>query len=452
MDQLKQELKDTQLEKSLLLAERWKTLPSSIKTMNQLAGKTAVACGATHHVMERCNFSCTCCYLGAEANKTEPLPFEEAREQLDLLRANLGVRGKVQITAGEVTLLPVEDLGRIIKYALSIGLDPMVMSHGQRFLDEPDYLFSLVEKYELGKVSIHVDTTQRGRKSTNSRMTEADLNAVRNDFADLIREVRRKTGRPFKAASTITVTQDNLGQMNEVLSWFLKHADAFRLLSFQPVADVGRTRKSRSKDPVHGASLWEQVNQACGREMNSAPMHFGHPLCNTTVPIIVVNIGSRKVIFEGLRKGNENDLIMFSRAVDQIGSKVRWSESLFKNSLRVAKIFVRNPRFFLQTIAYAFFRSFDEFGRILELFKGVILERKLPRVSPFLIVVHNFMSPEQLKTEEGEERLNACVFKLAVGDKMVSMCEMNATDLRAKIDRMQIRSKAFAEAQVTVED
>ena len=57
-----------------------------------------------------------------------------------------------------------------------------------------------------------------------------------------------------------------------------------------------------------------------------------------------------------------------------------------------------------------------------------------------------------VKTEEGEERLNACVFKLAVGDKMVSMCEMNATDLRAKIDRMQIRSKAFAEAQVTVED
>ena len=119
MDRLKQQCKDTQVEKNLLLAERWRTLPSSIKTMNQLAGKTAVACGATHHVMERCNFSCTCCYLGAEANKTEPLPFEEVREQLDLLRAHLGARGKVQITAGEVTLLPVEDLGRIIEYALS---------------------------------------------------------------------------------------------------------------------------------------------------------------------------------------------------------------------------------------------------------------------------------------------------------------------------------------------
>ena len=95
--------------------------------------------------------------------------------------------------------------------------------------------------------------------------------------------------------------------------------------------------------------------------------------------------------------------------------------------------------FFLQTISYAFFRFFGELGQIGELLKAVFLERKLPRVRPFLIVVHNFMSPGELKTAEGQERLDACVFKLAVEGELVSMCEMNATDLRAKIDRMQIK-------------
>ena len=96
-------------ERQQLLAERWETLPKSVQTPVQIAGKSAIFCGATHHVMERCNFSCTCCYLGKDANKTEPLPFEEVKEQLDQLRAALGHGGKAQITAGEVTLLPLED-------------------------------------------------------------------------------------------------------------------------------------------------------------------------------------------------------------------------------------------------------------------------------------------------------------------------------------------------------
>jgi len=48
------------------------------------------------------------------------------------------------------------------------------------------------------------------------------------------------------------------------------------------------------------------------------------------------------------------------------------------------------------------------------------------------------MSPGDLLTKEGKERLEACIFKVPVDGKLVSMCEMNATDLRAKIDRLQI--------------
>ncbi len=434
---------DEQLEKKKLLAQRWDTLPESVKTKTQLIGKTAVACGATHHVMERCNFSCTCCYLGAEANKTEPLSFEAVAEQLDELRKHLGVGGKVQITAGEVTLLPLKKLGRIVVYAISLGLDPMVMSHGQRFLDEPDYLIALVRDYGLAKVSIHVDTTQRGRRGHDSKMSEVDLHAVRDAFAVLIRRVRKETGRPFEAASTVTVTAGNVSEMNEVTDWFLRNCDAFRMLSFQPVADVGRTRKRQSEVQVDNSILWSQVEAACGRKMNDRPMHFGHQQCNITVPMVVANFSSRRIIFEGIRAGDLFDEDMFAAAVSEIGPAVDWTASGFMNALSLFTLYLRKPKFLWMTLRYSCYRFWSDRFKLEELFKLILSERRLPKIKPFLVVIHNFMSPGDLNTDLGKERLDACVFKLPVDGKLVSMCEMNATGLRAKIDRMQVEAKSM---------
>jgi len=42
-------------------------------------------------------------------------------------------------------------------------LDPLVMTHGRRFLQEPEYSQRLIEKDGPEKISIHVDATQRGR-------------------------------------------------------------------------------------------------------------------------------------------------------------------------------------------------------------------------------------------------------------------------------------------------
>jgi len=45
------------------------------------------------------------------------LLFDKVKEQVDALSALLGARDKMQIDSGEVTLLPVEDRGRIVAYA-----------------------------------------------------------------------------------------------------------------------------------------------------------------------------------------------------------------------------------------------------------------------------------------------------------------------------------------------
>ena len=165
---------------------RWDTLPESLKVPQQAMGRRLVTCGATHGVMERCNFACTSCYLTDIANAVQPLPFEEVKKQLDTLRLHLGSAGKAQITSGEVTLLPREELGRIVGYARAIGLEPMVMTNGERFLDEPDYLEYLVGEHGLKKVAIHIDTTQTGRRGMAPTARESDLLDLRDRFATLV--------------------------------------------------------------------------------------------------------------------------------------------------------------------------------------------------------------------------------------------------------------------------
>lgn len=424
-------------EKKRLLERRWASLPPELQTGNQIAGKSAISCGATHHVMEKCNFSCTCCYLGPEANKTQPLPFAEVKEQLDIMRRELGHRGKVQITAGEVTLLPLEQLGRIIRYAISIGLDPMVMSHGQRFLEEPDYLISLVSEYGLRKISIHVDTTQRGRTGIKSTVTEVELHQVRDQFANLIRRVRKITGKNLMAASTVTVTEGNLADVADITRWFFENSDAFRLLSFLPVADVGRTRKAQGS--VEREGLWEQIHSACGQSINRLPLQFGHRKCNNIVPIVLAKIGAKTVLLEGVRENNPRDEEMLARALNILGQGIDWDESLHRNALPFASVLIRHPRFLFQTLAYTAYRIASDRAKVREILQLMLEEKKFLRLRPFLFVIHNFMSPGELQTDEGKARLEACIFKLPVDGKMISMCEMNALGIREKLDRASLR-------------
>lgn len=428
----------TEIEK--LLQERWDSLPKSLQTPTQMLGKAAVACGATHHVMERCNFSCTCCYLGPEANKTEPLPFEEVKEQLDHMRATLGKGGKVQITAGEVTLLPLEDLGRIVKYGRSLDLDLMVMTHGQRFIEEPEYLKSLVQDYGLRKISIHIDTTQRGRKGTRGLSLEKELHKVRDEAAELIRWVRKETSLPLHAASTVTVTNQNLEGMADVMEWFFKNSDAFRLLSFQPVADVGRTRKSYSTAIINN-ELWKHIYMAARRSFNPQPVLYGHPKCNNIVPLVVTQVLGEHFIFEGLRKDNEADEAMFAEALPHFARRIDWSNNWRKNAPIIIGTFLRHPMFLLRSCLWGMKRLKAEFPLLKKLIKASWKERAMPSISPFLLVVHNFMSPDDLTTEEGKERLDACSFKLPVNGEMISMCEMNASGLREQIDQLNLKAK-----------
>ncbi|HEX5760133.1 MAG TPA: radical SAM protein [Thermoanaerobaculia bacterium] len=156
-------------EKRRLLDDRWRGLAPALRLPGQGLGQKATGCGATIGVQPRCDFACTGCYLGSEANRVPALPTAAVLAQLDGLRRYLGPKSNVQITDGEVTLRPMEQLVEILAHARAIGVVPMVMTHGDTFRRRPGLLERLMVEGGLTEVSIHVDVTQRGRDGYSAR-------------------------------------------------------------------------------------------------------------------------------------------------------------------------------------------------------------------------------------------------------------------------------------------
>lgn len=62
-------------------------------------------------------------------------------------------------------------------------------------------------------------------------------------------------------------------------------------------------------------------------------------------------------------------------------------------------------------------------------------ERRAVFARPLMVVVHRFMEPGELQMELGRQRLEVCVFKWPVDGEMVSLCEVNATNLRRQLNQ-----------------
>ena len=413
----------------------WNDMPKVAQEQkHQWLGVISTGCAATHNILERCDFYCSACYLTDEANHTPPLPFDEVKKQLDEIRARLGPSANTQITAGEVTLLPREELIRIVRYAIDIGLDPMVMTHGQHFLNDPTYLHELMVKGGLQKIAVHIDVTQRGRKFLKKGMREKDLHPLRDQFANMIRDARRITGLTLNAAHNLTITDQNYDDVPDVMEWAERNNDAFRMFSFQPTADVGRTKAKHQTNKQE--AIWQNICANMKEPSNRHTFTFGHPDCNTTSLLWVVRFNGEHRLMEIKRDNQKVDEWFFDEVMNSAfnGFYVDGVD----NAVLLGKwlgMFMKSPKYVWQWPVYSAYRSWFEREWVGRFVKTVLTGGEWS-VTPLILVVHNFMSREDIDTPKGQERLASCAFKLPVeieGQmRMVSMCEMNATDLRKK--------------------
>ncbi len=398
------------------LAAAWAGLPERLRGPTQFLGRWYAGCGATIGVMPRCDFSCSGCYLGAGANQLTARPLDEVKAQLRTIRAWLGPAGNLQLTDGEVTLRAEADVIELIAYARSIGLVPMLMTHGETFRRAPGLLERLMERGGLSEVSFHVDTTMRGRRDAYARAaSEPDLDRLRAEFAAMIRAARRRTGRRRDAASTVTVTRDTLDAVPGIVRWFLANADAFKMVSFQPLARVGRT------DPALGGvdpdELWERIADGAGdSELRRGEGSLGHPSCSRFVQGLVARRGGRLSLVPLYRRDRPEDMRLVAELVDRVGGTSFRLDGPLTRMLRAAELLVRHGGFFAGRVIPHLWRLLRACGR------------RRPRY--FCIDSHHFMSATETATPLGRERLAACAFRVPIDGVLEPMCAVNALGLR----------------------
>jgi hypothetical protein len=419
-------------EKADVLRRRWAELPAELRTPNQVVGRHLTHCGFTIGA-SYCSFHCTHCYLPKNANEV-PIPsLAQMKEQIDANRRFQGPGGGLQITGGDVADAywragrPGE-LVEIIRYAYSVGLVPMVMTHGQTLIQQPQFLEQLVVEGGLRQVAVHIDMTQAGRHGypIGRVKSEADLHPVREAFTELGRSIRKKTGAPLEFAHNCTVTQRNIESVPEIMQWFLADPERtrlWRLISFQPEADTGRT--IFSKKPITPTDVWEKICEGAKLPLRRDATIFGHPECNSWASLL---IGRPSGHYAPLLPDNPKWDHVFGRVLERIGGLSLVTDDAGTAPYRLAGVLFKNPLLTLKVIRYLLQHLFS--GTMPRPVLAAMLKGQVHTVS---VGIHNFMDAAKTAAADKDPvvkaRLDSCVFKGAVkidGEwTPVPMCKMN---------------------------
>lgn len=419
------------------LQEKWNELPPDLRHPSQMYGRHQRGCGATIGMMPRCDFGCTGCYLGREANSRPAVPISEIKRQILVLKPYLGRSGNLQLTDGEVSLRDPEEVIEIIRFARSHQLAPMLMTHGETFRSDPSLLPRFMREGGLEEICIHIDTTQVGRKEKTRPRYERELHPLREEFADLIREARRETGLPLRAASTITVTPETLPEVGDVAACYLRLSDAFRMVSFQPMADVGRTRAGAA-GPISTDRLWQTVSDGLAEVGFTADGPIGDHLWNygdSDCNQFMMGVAARS------RDGSQTRLALVSNRdkrdhkflegfYDRFpGLSLRLSGPI-SAGVRLIGLLAQAPLFWAGRGLGFGWRALGRLSNGHPVHAAAQLLTGKQRVHSFMVVAHHFMDSRELTTQRGQERLESCVFRVAIGEDLVPMCKVNATGLR----------------------
>ncbi|MEP6603935.1 MAG: hypothetical protein ABJB69_08310, partial [Spartobacteria bacterium] len=381
-----------------------------------------------------CSFHCTHCYLPKNANRI-PIPsLADVKEQIDANRRFQGPGGGLQITGGDVADAywksgRTDELVEIIRYAYQVGLVPMLMTHGQTLLEQPQFLERLVVEGGLRQVSVHVDMTQAGRHGypIGRIKSETDLHPVREAFTQLARGIRERTGAPLEYALSFTVTQNNVEFVPDVIRWYLadpERTHIWRMLSFQPEADTGRT--IFSKERALPQRVWDKICEGTGGlPLEKGGTHFGHPDCNSWASIL---ISRRTGKYIPLLPTDTTTKSLLGAILKSIGGLSLVTDDAHTTPWRLAGVLAQNPGLALRSLLHL--GALIVSGRIP---LNMIVDLVSGHAHTLGVGTHNFMDAEQVATADSDPvikaRLDSCVFKGAVKEKgewrAVPMCQMN---------------------------
>jgi len=421
-------------EKQALLRERWESLPAELRTPNQVSGRHLTHCSFTTGA-SYCSFHCTHCYLPKNANQVPMPSLAQMKEQIDANRRFQGPGGGLQITGGDVADAYFktgrqDELVEIVRYAVGVGLVPMLMTHGQTLLEHPEFLEKLMLVGGLRQIAVHIDMTQAGRHGYPIAQvkSETDLHPVREAFTRLAIDLRRKTGLPVEFAHNCTVTERNIQDVPEVLRWFIADAERTRIwrnISFLPEANTGRTRIS--KHPVTPEQVWGKICEGAGIRLERDVAIFGHPDCNNGAFLLIARPSGR--VISALPRDEKARGLLWE-ALSIVGAISTMADDEGTLPYRIGGALVRHPSLALRLFSQAI--ALMVTGEIPAEFVRALLRGRAQTINTG---THNFMDASRVANAVNDpitkKRLEACVFKGAVKNRgtgkweAVPMCAMN---------------------------
>lgn len=371
-----------------LLAARRRMLSAGQWSTSQFMGRRwPIGCVALE-ITQRCNLDCTACYLSENSELVKDLPLEEIFRRIDMILDHYGPCTDVQVTGGDPTLRKRSELVEIVKRIADRGMRPTLFTNGIRA--KRALLEELVEA-GLVDIAFHVDLTQRRR----GHETECSLNAVRQEY------IERARGLGLPVMFNTTVTNDNIGEVPDIVQFFVRNSDSVRLASFQIQAETGRG-KSRAS-PLGMEALRRQIECGAGVPLSFDTAQVGHSRCNRCAIVAVTNGKVYDVL---------DDKRLFDRVLEQT-SNVRFDR---RNRSGAIAAFLRgileNPRL---TMSVGAWLSRKIWNARHDLVRG-------GRVNKLTFFIHNFMDACSLE----RDRIDACVFTAATTQGPISMCLHNA--------------------------
>ena len=370
------------------------------RTQLQLAGlwhptqhmgrRWAMGCVALE-ITQRCNLDCTLCYLSESAEAIKDIPLEEVFRRIDMIRERYGANTDVQVTGGDPTLRPRDELLAIVQRIRERGLRPSLFTNG--ILASRELLTALAQA-GLVDVAFHVDMTQQ-RQGYGS---ETELNALREEY------ITRARGLGLSVLFNTTVFDGNFHEIPAVARFFVAHSASVRLASFQLQADTGRGVLHQRGYAITTASTIAKLQAGIGADLNFDAASAGHSACNRFGVALVAN-------------GRAYDAL---DDADFVQGFIHHTADLAfdRNSPRrvmqtvLARI-LRRPRFFVQSLRWAARKAWH--------MKAGLWHAR-GKVNKLTFFVHNFMDAHHL---EGD-RIDACAFMVATHDGPMSMCLHNA--------------------------
>lgn len=164
----------------------------------------------------QCNITCDACFVENSANTHKSL--EQLREELETMD-RLRKCDAMLVAGGEPLVHP--DIVAIVRLVKSMGMKPVVITNGVD-LDRP--LAQELKRAGAFGFTLHVDSHQSrpGWQGKN----EADLNELRQHFADLLHDIGG-----LCCAFNTTIFPDTLDSIPDIVRWTVAHGDRVHIMT-----------------------------------------------------------------------------------------------------------------------------------------------------------------------------------------------------------------------------